>query len=75
VTARKSAAPKTEKVDPDKVIAQEHAAGFFGVEVDPTPNEHYTVAGVLAGKPTPETDAELAAHVATLTNVTPKVTG
>jgi hypothetical protein len=31
--------------------------GYFGVETDPTPNEHYTVAGVLAGKPTPETDA------------------
>ena len=31
--------------------------GFFGVEVDPTPNEHYSVAGVVEGKPTPETDA------------------
>jgi len=26
-----------------------------GTEVDPTPNENYTVAGVLAGLPTPET--------------------
>lgn len=34
--------------------------GFFGVEVDPTPNEHYTVAGVAAGEPTPETDPEAA---------------
>lgn len=30
--------------------------GFYGVEVDRTPNEHYTVAGVTAGKPTPETN-------------------
>ncbi len=30
--------------------------GFVGTEVDPTPNEHYTVAGVTSGKPTPETD-------------------
>jgi hypothetical protein len=32
--------------------------GYFGVEVDQTPNEHYTVAGVTAGKPTPETDVD-----------------
>lgn len=32
-------------------------AGLLGVEVDPTPNDHYTVAGVIAGKPTPETTA------------------
>lgn len=32
--------------------------GLFGVEVDPTPNEHYSVAGVTDGKPTPETDAD-----------------
>ena len=34
--------------------------GFRGVEVDPTPNENYTVAGVTAGKPTPETDTAAA---------------
>jgi hypothetical protein len=31
--------------------------GFFGTEVDPTPNENYTVKGVTSGAPTPETDA------------------
>jgi hypothetical protein len=36
--------------------------GFYGVEVDPTPNEHYTVAGVVEGKPTPETDKDAAAE-------------
>lgn len=35
--------------------------GFRGVKVDPTPNENYTVAGVTAGKPTPETDEKAAA--------------
>ncbi len=30
--------------------------GFLGEEADPTPNENYTVEGVVAGKPTPETD-------------------
>ena len=35
----------------DKINAQ----GFVGEEVDKTPNENYTVAGVTSGKPTPET--------------------
>lgn len=35
----------------------EAAAGLRGTEVDTTPNEHYTVAGVTAGMPTPETTA------------------
>lgn len=34
--------------------------GLLGIEVDPTPNSAYTVAGVLAGEPTPETDEEAA---------------
>lgn len=38
-----------------KVDAEEEK-GFAGVEVDQTPNENYTVAGVLAGKPTPESE-------------------
>jgi hypothetical protein len=29
--------------------------GFFGVVPDETPNEHYTLLGVISGKPTPET--------------------
>lgn len=41
--------------------AEEHK-GFEGVEVDPTPNEHYTVDGVIAGKPTPENDPKQAAE-------------
>ncbi|MFF0277452.1 hypothetical protein [Streptomyces sp. NPDC004330] len=36
--------------------------GLLGVEVDPTPNEHYTVAGVTEGLPTPETDTHAAAE-------------
>jgi hypothetical protein len=36
-------------------VTQETEQGFRGVEVDPTPNEHYAVGGVIAGKPTPET--------------------
>lgn len=34
--------------------------GFAGVEVDPTPNKNYTVAGVTSGAPTPETDGKAA---------------
>lgn len=36
--------------------------GYRGTAIDPTPNENYTVAGVTAGKPTPETDADLEAE-------------
>jgi hypothetical protein len=45
-------------------VDEEQEKGFHGEKVDPTPNEHYTVAGVVAGKPTPETDhkAHLDAH-------------
>ena len=51
--------PRSEQAD---TLTGEDAAeaGLFGVEVDPTPNSHYTVAGVTAGKPTPETDAATA---------------
>jgi len=35
--------------------------GFLGYEVDPTDDHAYTVAGVTAGKPTPETDEKAAA--------------
>ena len=37
-----------------KIADEEVEQGFRGVEVDKTPNENYTVAGVLAGKETPE---------------------
>lgn len=37
--------------------------GVLGVEVDSTPNENYTVAGVTSGAPTPETDPEHAERV------------
>lgn len=56
----------TEKQDKvakavDKAVEAEVEQGFRGVKVDPTPNENYTVEGVLAGKPTPETDPDAAA--------------
>lgn len=44
-------------------IANETAQGFRGTEVDPTPNENYTVAGVTSGAPTPETAVESAKEV------------
>lgn len=48
----------TEQVQ--KAGAQENEQGFRGREVDPTPNENYSVAGVTSGKPTPETDQKAA---------------
>jgi hypothetical protein len=47
-----------------KKVDAEHEKGFSGTPVDPTPREHYTVSGVTAGKPTPETDDSLADEAA-----------
>jgi hypothetical protein len=54
---------KADAIDGDRSTAEvqekvdaEQAQGFRGIEVDPTPNENYTVAGVTSGAPTPETD-------------------
>lgn len=38
--------------------------GFFGSEIDSTPNEAYSVQGVLKGEPTPETDKDQRRKVA-----------
>lgn len=52
-SATETAANEVQK----KVDAAEEK-GYFGVSPDPTPRENYTVAGVIAGKPTPETDEQ-----------------
>ncbi len=54
IAADTSAAEVQAKADEDQ------ARGFRGVEVDPTPNENYTIAGVTSGAPTPETDDDAA---------------
>lgn len=49
------------KASSEKLLASEQEAGAFvgsGGFVDKTPNENYSVAGVSAGKPTPETNEE-----------------
>ena len=50
-----------EKVNPaqdelQRRVDEAEAKGFSGVVAAPTPDRHYTVEGVLAGKPTPETN-------------------
>jgi hypothetical protein len=55
----KQAAETADRQVADQVqeaMGRETEQGFRGVEVDPTPNEAYTVAGVTSGQPTPETD-------------------
>ncbi len=37
-----------------KLSDEASAKGYFGEVPDETPNEHYTLRGVVAGKPTPE---------------------
>lgn len=48
---------ETQKADANvqKAVDEAEAKGYIGTTPDDTPNENYTVAGVLAGKPTPET--------------------
>jgi hypothetical protein len=46
----------------DEQLAREQEQGYRGMKVDPTPDAAYTVAGVTAGMPTPETDAAQAAE-------------
>ncbi len=53
-----------------KIVDKADERGFYGTAVDPTPRENYTVSGVTAGKPTPETDAA-AAEAARAERVTP----
>jgi hypothetical protein len=62
---RKTSQPPQDAAQKEVQQAVDKASekGYLGVEVDPTPDEHYTVAGVLAGKPTPETDSEHAREV------------
>jgi hypothetical protein len=48
---------------PQEVVDKETEQGFRGTEVDSTPNENYTLAGVTSGAPTPETDEGQAEQV------------
>lgn len=41
-------------------VDTETEQGYRGQVSDPTPNENYTLEGVISGAPTPETDAEAA---------------
>ncbi|MFJ4808495.1 hypothetical protein [Streptomyces longwoodensis] len=62
--AERKSAPKDEaQQEVQKVFDEAEDKGYLGVPVDPTPKEHYTVAGVVAGKPTPETDPDHAREV------------
>ncbi len=47
-------APEVEEVQEKKDA--EDAKGYIGEVPDPTPNHAYTLAGVAASEPTPETD-------------------
>lgn len=51
------AAPSAEtQSEPQSSKPAENESSLHGTQTDPTPNSHYSVAGVTAGKPTPETD-------------------
>ena len=62
---RKTAQPPQDPAQKEvqKAVDEAEDKGYLGVEVDPTPDSHYTVSGVLEGKPTPETDLDHAREV------------
>ncbi len=41
-----------------RVVNEATEKGFYGIEVDQTPNSAYTVGGVVAGEPVPEAAAD-----------------
>lgn len=49
------AGPDCGEKQVQKQFDAEAEAGVRGIVVDPTPNENYTVSGVIKGAPTPET--------------------
>lgn len=57
-SAEKAVSKATDQVD--KAVEEETDKGFRGVQVDPTDDHAYTVEGVVAGEPTPETDPKQA---------------
>ena len=67
-TKRNQKAASDSKAAVQDAFDQANERGYFGTVTDPTPNANYTVAGVTAGKPTPETDAKLAAEARTARN-------
>jgi hypothetical protein len=65
MTTKKENASKSSKADAGQAEVQATVGaaeekGYIGVAADPTPDSHYTVDGVIAGKPTPETHPETA---------------
>lgn len=61
MTAKDDKATEASAKKVQAAVDAETEQGFRGIEVDPTPNENYTAAGVTSGKPTPETDEKAAA--------------
>ena len=61
-----SASAEGDKAEVQANMDAEQDKGYYGTVPDPTPNENYTVRGVAAGLPTPETDPEQAAKVGSL---------
>lgn len=53
---RKAIAPEPPVQPEAPAVPEPHPHGYIGDLPDPTPNEHYTLSGVIADKPVPEHD-------------------
>lgn len=53
-TSKSSKSSKSSDSPYEQAVDQ----GYIGVQVDPTPNDNYTIDGVTSGAATPETDAD-----------------
>jgi hypothetical protein len=74
-TKKDSKSSKADDAGQAEVQATVDAAeekGYIGVAADTTPDSHYTVDGVIAGKPTPETHPETAPARAIQPDSTPR---
>lgn len=57
----KKKADDAGQAEVQQIVDRQNEQGVVGVKVDPTPDAAYTVGGVIAGAPTPETDPQAAA--------------
>lgn len=65
-TSKDASAAAAGNAEVQEAVDVETEQGYRGTSPDPTPNENYTLQGVVSGAPTPETSVDQAREVADL---------